>query len=89
MAPGGNPEPSRSRSCHGGRHPWPSLRAQQAPETPKGNRSNGEGSIYLNDGRWRGAIIWTDPDGVQHRKTFAAKLQGTVKEPHGSVPAGP
>ena len=51
-----------------------------APDTPRGKRSNGEGSLYLNDGRWRGAIIWTDPDGVQHRKTFAAKLQSTVKD---------
>ena len=44
-------------------------------------RTNGEGSLYLAaDSRWHGAITWTDPSGIRHRKTFAARLQSAVKE---------
>jgi len=44
-------------------------------------RANGEGSMYeAADGRWHGAITWTDPAGIRHRKTFASRLRGTVKD---------
>lgn len=35
-------------------------------------RSAGEGSVYrTTDGRWRGAITWTEPDGARHRRTVS------------------
>ena len=35
-------------------------------------RSAGEGSVYrTTDGRWRGAVTWTEPDGARHRRTVS------------------
>lgn len=31
-------------------------------------RSAGEGSVYLNGNRWRGAMTWTNPDGRSSRR---------------------
>lgn len=37
-------------------------------------RSAGEGSVYpYRDGRHRGAITWTDPDGTQHKRTVTGR----------------
>ena len=36
------------------------------------SRSAGEGSVYrTTDGRWRGAVTWTEPDGARHRRTVS------------------
>ena len=43
-------------------------------------RANGEGSIYrLQDGRWRGAIAWTDPDGKRRRRVVSSRSQADVR----------
>jgi integrase len=44
-------------------------------------RSPGEGSIYeIADGRWRGAITWTEPDGRRHRRTVAGRTSAEARE---------
>lgn len=37
-------------------------------------RSAGEGSVYrAKDGRWRGAVTWTDPDGSRQRRMVSGR----------------
>ena len=36
--------------------------------TSSRRRSPGEGSVYRNGDRWRGAVTWTEPDGSTHRR---------------------
>lgn len=45
----------------------------------RGNRSPGEGSIYPYRGRWRGAVSWTDRDGIRQRRTVYGKTQAEVR----------
>ncbi|MBA2254441.1 MAG: site-specific integrase, partial [Chloroflexi bacterium] len=44
-------------------------------------RANGEGSIYFieGEGRWRGALTWTDDDGRQRRRAVTGKTQADVR----------
>jgi hypothetical protein len=42
-------------------------------------RSAGEGSVYPNDDRWRGAVTWTDPDGTQQRRTVSARTAAEAR----------
>jgi integrase len=35
-------------------------------------RSAGEGSVYRNGDRWRGAVTWTEPDGARRRRIVSA-----------------
>lgn len=35
-------------------------------------RSSGEGSVYRNGDRWRGAVTWTEPDGTHRRRIVSA-----------------
>lgn len=44
-------------------------------------RSPGEGSVYeITDGRWRGAITWTEPDGRRHRRTVSGHTSAEARE---------
>jgi integrase len=44
-------------------------------------RSPGEGSVYeIADGRWRGAITWTEADGRRHRRTVAGRTSAEARE---------
>lgn len=44
-------------------------------------RANGEGSIYYveADGRWRGALAWTDEASRSRRRTVTGRTQGDVR----------
>lgn len=42
-------------------------------------RANGEGSIYSDRGRWRGALTWTDDAGQRQRRTVNGKTQTEVR----------
>lgn len=42
-------------------------------------RSPGEGSIYAYRGRYRGALSWTDRDGIRQRRTISGKTQAEVR----------
>ncbi len=42
-------------------------------------RSAGEGSVYENDGRWRGAVTWTEPDGKRHRRTVTGRTSDEAR----------
>lgn len=41
-------------------------------------RANGEGSIYAYRGRYRGALTWTDSEGIRQRCTVYGKTQAEV-----------
>jgi integrase len=44
-------------------------------------RSAGEGSVYRGtDGRWRGAVTWTEPDGRRRRRTVSAATGAAARE---------
>jgi integrase len=44
-------------------------------------RSAGEGSVYHTaDGRWRGAVTWTDPDGTRRRRVVSAATSTETRE---------
>jgi len=44
-------------------------------------RSAGEGSVYeIADGRWRGAITWTEPDGSRQRRTVSGRTSTEARE---------
>lgn len=44
-------------------------------------RSPGEGSVYeIADGRWRGAITWTEADGRRHRRTVSGRTSVEARE---------
>lgn len=57
-------------------------------------RSAGEGSVYKTGSRWRGAISWTEPDGLRRRRVVSgrtqeearAKLDAIRRELHLGVP---
>ncbi len=42
-------------------------------------RSAGEGSVYRNGDRWRGAITWTDPAGTRHRRTVTGRTAESAR----------
>lgn len=43
-------------------------------------RANGEGSIYRTaEGRWRGAIAWTDAKGTARRRAVSGRSQAAVR----------
>lgn len=50
--------------------------------TPKRHRPRGEGSIYRTAaGRWRGALVVTDPDdGTRRRRVVSGRTQAEVRE---------
>jgi integrase len=48
-----------------------------APRTRR--RSSGEGSVYQNGDRWRGAVTWTDPDGTRHRRTVTGRTSADAR----------
>ena len=48
------------------------------PTRPR-RRANGEGSIYAYRGRYRGALTWTDRDGIRKRHTVYGKTQADVR----------
>lgn len=53
---------------------YPTSRSQR-------RRSPGEGSVYeTSDGRWRGAVTWTEPDGLRHRRTVAGRTSAETRE---------
>ena len=43
-------------------------------------RSAGEGSVYQNGDRWRGAVTWTEPDGTQRRRVVSARTSAEARE---------
>jgi hypothetical protein len=47
--------------------------------TPSRRRANGEGSIYAYRGRYRGALTWTDRNGLRQRSTVYGKTQAEVR----------
>lgn len=56
-------------------------------------RSAGEGSVYeAADGRWRGAISWTEPDGSRQRRLVtgrtSAEARGKLDELRGKLRLG-
>src|SRR4051812_29413174 len=42
-------------------------------------RANGEGSIYKDRGRWRGALTWVDDSGAKHRRMVHGSTQAEVR----------
>lgn len=49
-------------------------------------RANGEGSIYeTGDGRLRGSIAWTDPDGTRRRRYVSGRTRAAVRRAIGKV----
>lgn len=43
-------------------------------------RSAGEGSVYRNGDRWRGAVTWTEPDGTRHRRTVTGRTSDEARD---------
>ena len=43
-------------------------------------RSAGEGSVYRNGERWRGAVTWTEPDGTRHRRLVTGATSDEARE---------
>jgi integrase len=43
-------------------------------------RSAGEGSVYQNGDRWRGAVTWTEPDGTQRRRTVSGRTSADARD---------
>lgn len=42
--------------------------------------SAGEGSVYeIADGRWRGAVTWTEPDGLRHRRIVSGRTSAEAR----------
>ncbi|PZR61221.1 MAG: site-specific integrase [Chloroflexi bacterium] len=66
-----------------GSYPKSERRARRAaPSSPTAarRRSAGEGSIYQAlDGRWRGAIAWTEPDGRRLRRVVAGRTAAEAR----------
>jgi integrase len=59
----------------------------------KRRRSAGEGSVYqAADGRWRGAVTWTEPDGRRSRRVVSgrtsAEARGKLDELRGKLRIG-
>lgn len=42
-------------------------------------RSAGEGSVYPNGDRWRGAVTWTEPGGKRHRRTVTGRTSDEAR----------
>jgi integrase len=42
-------------------------------------RSSGDGSVYQNGERWRGAVTWTDADGTRHRRTVTGRSSADAR----------
>jgi integrase len=50
------------------------------PTTRNRRRSAGEGSVYeAADGRWRGAISWTEPDGARRRRLVTGRTSAEAR----------
>jgi hypothetical protein len=60
---------------------YPNTRARRdAANGSKRRRSAGEGSVYESaDGRWRGAISWTEPDGSRHRRLVSGPTSADAR----------
>ena len=43
-------------------------------------RSAGEGSVYANGDRWRGALTWTEADGTRHRRIVTGATSDEARE---------
>lgn len=43
-------------------------------------RSGGEGSVYETAEGWRGALSWTDADGLRHRRVVRAATSGAARD---------
>lgn len=43
-------------------------------------RSPGEGSVYRNGNRWRGALTWTNPDGTRERRIVSGATAKEARE---------
>ncbi len=43
-------------------------------------RSPGEGSVYRNGSRWRGALTWTAGDGTRHRRVVSADTSDAARD---------
>lgn len=43
-------------------------------------RSAGEGSVYQNGDRWRGAVTWTEADGTHRRRTVTARTSAEARD---------
>jgi phage-related protein len=43
-------------------------------------RSPGEGSVYRNGNRWRGALTWTNPDGSRERRVVSRTTAVETRE---------
>lgn len=66
---------------------YPSTRKRREATTGSNRRrrSAGEGSVYQSaDGRWRGAVTWTEPDGSRHRRMVSG---GTSTEARSKLDA--
>src|SRR5262245_52505285 len=67
-------------------------------QTIRRRRASGEGSIYRTaDGRWRGAVAWTDHTGALRRRFVSGPTAAVVRErvaslradlDRGTTPAG-
>src|SRR4051812_25522520 len=43
-------------------------------------RSRGEGSVYRNGNRWRGALTWINPDGTRERHVVSGATSKETRE---------
>ena len=43
-------------------------------------RSAGEGSVYANGDRWRGAVTWTEPDGTRRRRVVTGRTSAEARD---------
>ena len=43
-------------------------------------RSAGEGSVYQNGDRWRGAVTWTEPDGTRSRRVVSGSTAAEARQ---------
>jgi integrase len=43
-------------------------------------RSAGEGSVYEVEGRWRGAVTWTEPDGRRRRRVVSGATSSEARD---------
>ena len=53
----------------------------ESTATKTRRRSAGEGSVYeAPDGRWRGAVTWTEPDGKRSRRIVSAPTSALARD---------
>src|SRR5688500_1041792 len=43
-------------------------------------RSRGEGSVYRNGNRWRGALTWINPDGSRERRVVSGTTAADARQ---------